>query len=103
MTSFSCFCSKHIIIFENTLATTVNKFVINKLVKLKMLLNNWALVNFYTGNPECNIIMWMDHRASKETDIINATKHDVLKYTGGAISLEMEPPKLMWLKKVAAD
>lgn len=52
-----------------------------------------------TGLPECNIIMWMDHRASKETDIINATKHEVLKYTGGAISVEMEPPKLMWLKK----
>ena len=47
--------------------------------------------------------MWMDHRASKEADIINATKHDVLKYVGGAISLEMEPPKLMWLKKVTDD
>ena len=52
------------------------------------------------GNSECNIIMWMDHRAAKETDTINTTKHDVLKYTGGAISLEMEPPKLLWLKTV---
>ena len=34
--SYSYFCSK---IFENTLATTVNEFVIKKLVKLTML---WA-------------------------------------------------------------
>ena len=33
----SSFCSKNINVFEITLATTVNKFVINKLVKLKML------------------------------------------------------------------
>ena len=31
------FCSKNINVFENTLATTVNEFVINKLVKLTML------------------------------------------------------------------
>ena len=52
------------------------------------------------GTPECDIIMWMDHRASVETDLINATKHRVLKFTGGTISLEMEPPKLLWLKTV---
>ncbi|KAL4236088.1 hypothetical protein ACF0H5_004474 [Mactra antiquata] len=51
------------------------------------------------GTPDCDIIMWMDHRATVETDQINATKHDVLKYTGGTISVEMEPPKLLWLKK----
>ena len=33
----SQFCSKNINVFENTLATTVNEFVINKLVKLMML------------------------------------------------------------------
>ena len=31
------FCSKNINVFENTLATAVNEFVINKLVKLMML------------------------------------------------------------------
>ena len=31
------FCSKNINVFENTLATTVNEFVINKLIKLTML------------------------------------------------------------------
>ena len=34
---YSHFCSKNINVFENTLATTVNEFVINKLVKLTML------------------------------------------------------------------
>ncbi|KAK6188409.1 hypothetical protein SNE40_004586 [Patella caerulea] len=52
-----------------------------------------------SGAPECNVIMWMDHRATKQTEKINATGHDVLKYVGGAMSLEMEPPKLLWLKE----
>ncbi len=46
-----------------------------------------------------NVIVWMDHRAVKETEAINATKHRVLRYVGGKISPEMESPKLMWLKK----
>ena len=43
MTSFciakatQIFAAKHINVFDNTLATTVNKFVINKLVKQKLL------------------------------------------------------------------
>lgn len=41
----------------------------------------------------------MDHRASNETDFINSTKHDILKYIGGKVSLEMQIPKLLWLKK----
>ncbi|XP_013107022.2 FGGY carbohydrate kinase domain-containing protein [Stomoxys calcitrans] len=47
---------------------------------------------------EQNIILWMDHRAHEETAHINATKHDLLKYVGGQVSLEMELPKLLWLK-----
>ena len=35
--SLSHFCSKNINVFGNTLATTVNKFFINKLVKITML------------------------------------------------------------------
>ncbi|XP_061389589.1 FGGY carbohydrate kinase domain-containing protein [Musca vetustissima] len=51
-----------------------------------------------TLNKEQNVILWMDHRAHQETDHINATKHDLLKYVGGQVSLEMELPKLLWLK-----
>ncbi|GBN10049.1 FGGY carbohydrate kinase domain-containing protein [Araneus ventricosus] len=52
-----------------------------------------------TGNPDQNIILWMDHRAIKEADLINKTNHEVLKYVGNKISPEMESPKLLWLKK----
>ncbi|KAJ5193577.1 hypothetical protein N7449_009719 [Penicillium cf. viridicatum] len=49
-------------------------------------------------NTERNVILWLDHRASKETDTINATGHKVLRYVGGKMSLEMEVPKIPWLK-----
>ncbi|XP_023703163.1 FGGY carbohydrate kinase domain-containing protein [Cryptotermes secundus] len=51
-----------------------------------------------TGNNEQNVILWLDHRAVDEAEFINGLKHPVLKYVGGKISLEMETPKLMWLK-----
>uniref|UniRef100_A0A1A9X0D3 FGGY carbohydrate kinase domain-containing protein n=1 Tax=Glossina brevipalpis TaxID=37001 RepID=A0A1A9X0D3_9MUSC len=51
-----------------------------------------------TGNTQQNVIVWMDHRAHKETEKINATKHELLQYVGGQVSVEMELPKLMWLK-----
>ncbi|KAL5235270.1 hypothetical protein ACI65C_002680 [Semiaphis heraclei] len=50
------------------------------------------------GEREQNVILWMDHRAKKEADLINTTNHQVLKYVGGKISLEMETPKILWLK-----
>ncbi len=52
-----------------------------------------------TGNDEQNIIVWMDHRAEKQTDEINQTKHRVLEYVGGRISPEQEIPKLKWIKE----
>ena len=35
--NYSHFCSKNTSVFENTLANTVNEFVINELVKVMML------------------------------------------------------------------
>lgn len=52
-----------------------------------------------TGRNEQNVIVWMDHRAMDETAAINRTRHKVLQYVGGRISPEMEPPKLLWLKR----
>jgi FGGY-family pentulose kinase len=43
--------------------------------------------------------MWLDHRAHAEASIINASSDEVLKNFGGKISLEMQPGKLMWLKR----
>ncbi|CAG8089626.1 unnamed protein product [Penicillium olsonii] len=49
-------------------------------------------------NTDRNVILWLDHRATKETEVINATGHSVLRYVGGKMSLEMEIPKILWLK-----
>lgn len=56
-----------------------------------------------TGSRAQNIVMWMDHRAISIADEINAQGHDVLKYVGGKISPEMEPPKLKWIKQHLPD
>lgn len=50
-----------------------------------------------SGDPERNIIVWMDHRATDQARRINQTGEEVLKYVGGTISPEMETPKLLWL------
>ncbi|XP_043254731.1 FGGY carbohydrate kinase domain-containing protein [Colletes gigas] len=52
-----------------------------------------------TGEDKQNVILWMDHRAQEEADFINAQGHEMLHYVGGKISLEMETPKMLWLKK----
>ncbi len=50
-----------------------------------------------------NVIMWMDHRAKEQADFINLTNHKCLKSVGGRISLEMDPPKILWLKENLYD
>jgi FGGY-family pentulose kinase len=52
-----------------------------------------------SGDPQRNVIVWMDHRAIAEAQRINDTADDVLRYVGGSISPEMEMPKLLWLKR----
>ncbi|KAJ1546477.1 putative phosphotransferase [Saccharomyces cerevisiae] len=51
----------------------------------------------FTNNDQ-NIILWMDHRAMKETEEINSSGDKCLKYVGGQMSVEMEIPKIKWLK-----
>ncbi|KAM0746318.1 Pentulose kinase [Meredithblackwellia eburnea MCA 4105] len=51
------------------------------------------------GEPTHDIILWADHRAKAEAKLINSTGSMVLKYVGGTMSLEMEIPKVLWLKK----
>ncbi|KAL8862349.1 MAG: hypothetical protein Q9178_001358 [Gyalolechia marmorata] len=45
-----------------------------------------------------NIVLWLDHRPVEETAKINATNHNLLRYVGGTMSIEMEIPKVLWLK-----
>ncbi|EON67794.1 hypothetical protein W97_07049 [Coniosporium apollinis CBS 100218] len=51
----------------------------------------------HDGNDR-NVILWLDHRPVEETQKINATNHNLLRYVGGKMSIEMEIPKVLWLK-----
>ncbi|MDQ2080541.1 FGGY-family carbohydrate kinase [Xanthobacteraceae bacterium Astr-EGSB] len=55
------------------------------------------------GEPARDIIMWMDHRAGEEQAAINATCDPALRYVGGEVSVEMELPKVLWIKKRFPD
>ena len=62
-----------------------------------------------------NIVLWADHRAEEEAELINATGEGVLGFVGKTMSviilslirsrvehvsqLEMEIPKTLWLSK----
>jgi FGGY-family pentulose kinase len=55
------------------------------------------------GDPAKDVVMWMDHRAGREAAEINATGDPALAYVGGEVSIEMELPKLLWLKRRFPD
>lgn len=54
--------------------------------------------SFTNDGNDRNVILWLDHRPIAETDKINATGHNLLRYVGGKMSVEMEVPKVLWLK-----
>jgi FGGY-family pentulose kinase len=56
-----------------------------------------------TGDDRWNVVVWLDHRAIAEAEACNRTGHRVLASLGGAMSPEMEIPKLMWLKRHLPD
>lgn len=51
------------------------------------------------GVGERNVILWADHRAEDEAELINKTGEGVLQFVGGTMSLEMEIPKTLWLRR----
>ncbi|KAI9335360.1 FGGY family of carbohydrate kinase [Zopfochytrium polystomum] len=51
------------------------------------------------GDDKWNVVLWADHRAVEEADLINATGSRALRFVGGAMSVEMQLPKILWLKK----
>lgn len=54
--------------------------------------------DFKNDGNDRNVILWLDHRPIEETEKINATGHNLLRYVGGTMSVEMEIPKVLWLK-----
>lgn len=51
-----------------------------------------------------NVVLWLDHRAEKEAEYINSMRDtpevsQVLSQLGGRISVENQPPKLLWLQR----
>ncbi|XVE98738.1 hypothetical protein REPUB_Repub03eG0133900 [Reevesia pubescens] len=52
-----------------------------------------------SGDSRRNIIVWMDHRAVKQSEKINSHNSPVLQCCGGSVSPEMKPPKLLWVKE----
>lgn len=54
--------------------------------------------DFENDGNDRNVILWLDHRPVDETKKINDTKHNLLRYVGGRMSIEMEIPKALWLK-----
>lgn len=51
------------------------------------------------GEDRWDTILWHDHRATAEAAEATATGHRVVEHAGGAMSPEMQIPKLMWLKR----
>lgn len=54
--------------------------------------------DFKNDGNDRNVILWLDHRPLAETELINNTNHNLLRYVGGTMSVEMEIPKVLWLK-----
>ncbi len=52
-----------------------------------------------TGASERDVIAWMDHRAAEDAARITASGDPVLRYFGGSMSPEMQPPKLAWAQR----
>lgn len=50
-----------------------------------------------------DVIAWHDHRAVTEADEISRLSHTVADRAGGAVSPEMQTPKLMWLARHRPD
>ncbi|KAK3946178.1 Nup93/Nic96-domain-containing protein [Diplogelasinospora grovesii] len=55
--------------------------------------------DFANDGNDRNVVLWLDHRPLAETEEINDTKHNLLRYVGGKMSVEMEIPKVLWLKR----
>jgi len=53
----------------------------------------------HEGNPLNKAIIWMDVRATEQTERINKARHPILKWCGGEVSAEWLLPKVLWFKE----
>lgn len=51
------------------------------------------------GEAGWDTIAWLDHRAIEEAAALSAGGGEAVRHAGGAVSPEMQLPKLMWLKR----
>ena len=66
--------------------------------------NTGTPLSISLSEPDNNTcLMWMDHRAERETELVNQCQSCVKDYVGGGFSPEQQPPKLLWLKKHLPD
>lgn len=87
------------IVVEDTPASNIKGIGFDATCSLVALDKNGLPVSVSpSGKDKQNVILWMDHRAQKEADFINRLGHDMLNYVGGKVSLEMQTPKMLWLK-----
>lgn len=98
-----CAATKGAIVQANVAPDKVISLSFSATCSLVLLDQNHHPLPLSEGDADWNIIMWMDHRASAEAGICNATGASVLNNLGGAMSLEMQIPKLMWLKRQRPD
>ena len=55
------------------------------------------------GGDGRDTLAWCDHRATEEARICTLTGHPLIGLQGGAMSPEMQSPKLLWLKRHRPD
>lgn len=56
-----------------------------------------------SADKDHNVILWMDQRAQREAEAINETRHELLRYLGGSVSVLMELPKILWWKRHVSE
>ena len=94
-----CICIKNVVVASKISPSNIKGLAVDATCSLVCIDTNDNPVSINADNDDYwNIIMWMDHRAAKETQEINDTKNRVLDYVGSKVSVEMQIPKIKWLK-----
>lgn len=80
-------------------ARSVTRMSVSATCSLVLLDKAYRPLALSPGDEPWDIIVWMDHRATREAAECSATGSAVLASLGGSMSPEMQVPKLKWLKR----